>query len=335
MNHLPDPGPVLELIDAFRRSKTMFTAVSLGVFEALASGPQKESELFARLRADRGALERLLDACVGLGLLRKQDDCYANQPVAETYLCDRGPHSLTGYVRYSDEALYSLWAHLDDAVRAGTNRWQQTFGWSGSLFDHFFHTEERQRSFLRGMHGFGQLTSPAVAAAFDLSRFQRLVDLGGATGHLAIAACERYPQLRVTVFDLPQVVAMAREFAAGRIEWIAGDFFRDPLPPADLYVIGRILHDWPDEKVRLLLRKIWGSLPPGGALLIAEKLLDEDKAGPVAAHMQSLNMLVCAEGKERTAGEYAALLDEAGFVSVQSRRTGTPLDAVLAAKPRS
>jgi len=334
---IPDPASVLELIDAFRRSKTMFTTVSLGIFEALHEDPADAPRLAARLQLNRDALERLLDACVGLGLLRKQDGAYANQPVADTYLCDRSAFSLTGYVLYSDEALFPMWAHLEDALREGSHRWTQTFGWQGSLFDHFFKTPERRRSFLRGMHGFGQLSSPAVVAAFDLSRFRRLVDLGGATGHLAMAACERYPQLHATVLDLPQVIEMAQEYVAAsaareRIELLAGDFFGDELPAADLYCVGRILHDWSEEKIRRLLRKIHEALPAGGGLLIAEKLLDEDKSGPTPAHMQSLNMLVCTEGKERTLSEYAALLREAGFARVEGRRTGAPLDAVLGLK---
>jgi acetylserotonin O-methyltransferase len=334
---VPDATPILELIDAFRRSKTMSTAVSMGVFEALHEGPADVAALSTRLGTKEDALERLLDACVGMGLLRRQDGTYANQPIAETYLCDQSPYSLSGYVRYSDEALFPLWANLADAVRESADRWTQTFGWHGSLFDHFFKTEARKRSFLRGMHGFGQLSSPAIVAAYDLSDFRRMADLGGATGHLAMAACERYPQLRATVFDLPPVIEVAREYldassARDRIELMPGDFFEDDLPAADLYSLGRILHDWREDKIRLLLRKVGRALPPGGGLLIAERLLDEDKSGPTPAHMQSLNMLVCTEGKERTLSEYTALLGEAGFASVEGRRTGTPLDAVLAIK---
>jgi acetylserotonin N-methyltransferase len=340
---VPDPAPVLELIDAFRRSKTMFAAVSLGVFEALDAGPADASSLAARLlgpAAGIGPLERLLDACVGMGLLAKQGGAYTNQPVAETYLCDRSPLSLTGYVLYSNEALFPMWAHLEDAVREGTHRWTQTFGWHGSLFDHFFKTDARRRSFLRGMHGLGQLSSAQVVAAFDLSCFRRMADLGGASGHLAVAACERYPQLRAAVFDLPVAIAMTREYVAAsaardHIEPIAGDFFEDQLPQADLYALCRILHDWPDERIRLLLAKIYRALPAGGALLVAEKLLDEDKSGPTPAHMQSLNMLVCTEGRERTLSEYVTLLREAGFASVEGRRTGVALDAVLATKENS
>ena len=333
----PDPSPIIELIDAFRRSKTMFAAVSLGVFEALEERPTDASGLAARLGAGADPLERLLDACVGMGLLKKHDGAYANQPVAATYLCDRSPLSLTGYVLYSNEALFPMWAHLEDAVREGAPRWTQTFGWHGSIFDHFFKTEARQRHFLHGMHGFGQLSSAQVAAAFDLSRFQRMADLGGATGHLAMAACERYPQLRAVVFDLPPVVAMAREYVAGsaardRIEPVAGDFFRDGLPAADLYSLGRILHDWPEDRIQRLLLKIYQALPAGGALLIAEKLLDEDKSGPTPAHLQSLNMLIATQGKERTLTEYQQLLQAAGFASVEGRRTGAVLDAILATK---
>jgi acetylserotonin N-methyltransferase len=133
------------------------------------------------------------------------------------------------------------------------------------------------------------------------------------------------------------VVAFARELvaqspAAGRIELIPGDFFADPLPPADLYAVGRILHDWTKEKIARLLRKIFDALPVGGGLLIAEKILAADKSGPTAAHLQSLNMLVCTEGKERTLDEYSALLHAAGFGDVRGQLTGAPVDVLLAIK---
>jgi acetylserotonin O-methyltransferase len=300
---------VLDLIEAFRRSKTMFAAVELGVFDGARPPGYKE-------------LARLLDACVALGLLEKRGDDYVNTPAAEKYLRSGSPDTLAGYVRYSNSALYPMWAHLEDALREGTHRWTQTFGLEGPIFSHFFRTEEAMRDFQRGMHGFGQLSSPAVIASFDLSRFRRLVDLGGGSGHLAQAGRARYPQLATAVFDLP---AVARIYP----ETIAGDFFSDPLPEADLYTLSRILHDWSEEKIRTLLAKIHAALPSGGALLIAEKLLDEHN---VPAHLQSLNMLIVTEGRERSAVEYEALLRAAGFSKIESRRTGTPLDAILAIK---
>ncbi len=119
---------------------------------------------------------------------------------------------------------------------------------------------------------------------------------------------------------------------ADRIEIVAGDFFTDPLPPGDLYALGRILHDWTEQKIVMLLQRIHEHLPPGGGVLIAEKLLLDDKSGPRWAQMQSLNMLTCTEGKERTLGEYEALLTQVGFSQVTGCRTPSPLDAVLAIK---
>lgn len=333
----PDPAPVVDLIDAFRRSKIMFTAVSLGVFDHLADGPADLTTLAQATGTNEEALERLLDACAGLGLLSKETKKYANQPVADAYLRRSSPTTFAGYIMYSHKALYLLWGNLEDAIREGSHRWEQTFGTKGPIFDHHFRSEEAKRDFLMGMNGFGLLSSPWVVEAFDLGKFNRLADLGGATGHLPIAACRRYPDLRAAVFDLPAVIEVAREYVkrAGlldRIDLISGDFFKDPLPEADLFSLGRIVHDWSEEKIRKLLKKVYDRLPHGGALLIAERLLNEDKTGPLGALTQSLSMLVCTEGKERTLAEYAALLREAGFSDVQGRTTGTPLDAVLATK---
>ena len=327
---LPDPRPIVDLIEAFRRSKTMFAAAAFGIFDRT---PADLAGLASALGADKNALERLLDGCISLGLLAREAGVYRNSEVADAYLRRSSPYALTGYVLYSNEVLFRLWTHLEDAVREGTHRWRQAFGLDGPIFSHFFKTDAAMRDFLMGMHGFGMLSSPAVVAAFDLSRFRRLVDLGGATGHLAAAAAMQYPGMQVALFDLPQVIEFARPLAPRPVDLIAGDFFTDPLPEADLYAAGRILHDWSEERIGHLLRKIHERLPAGGGLLIAEKLLDGDKGGPAPATMQSLNMLVCTEGRERTLPEYRALLESAGFADVKGRRTGAPLDAILALKP--
>jgi acetylserotonin O-methyltransferase len=299
---------ILDLIEAYRRSKTMFAAVKLGIFDG-------------RRPADYKELARLLDACVALGFLEKQGEAYVNTPEADKYLRSDSPDTLTGYIRFSNDAMYPMWAHLEDALREGTPRWKQTFGIE-NMFTDFFQTEEARREFLKGMNGFGRISSPAVVAAFDLSRFHRLVDLGGASGHLAEAARQRYPHLRTAVFDLPSVAAVYPGT-------IAGDFFTDPLPEADLYSLGRILHDWSDEKCGRLLAKIYAALPPSGGLLIADKLREPHY---VAAHMQSLNMLVATEGRERSSAEFKALLGAAGFSKVECRVTGVMVDATLALK---
>ncbi len=333
----PDPTIVLHLLEAFRRSKTMFTAVSLGVFDELESRPATVATLANQLRVNCDALERLLDACIGLQLLIRQGDVYVNTPTASTYLAAGSPARMTGYVKYSDDVLWKMWGNLQDAIREGTNRWQQTFGWDGPIFSNFFRTPEAMREFVMGMHGQGLVSSPQVVAAFDLSRFQRLVDLGGGTGHLAIAACVRYPELQAVVFDQAQTLDLAREIlaestVADRIQVVAGDFFVDDLPEADLYALGRIIHDWSEAKILALLRRVFERLPQDGALLIAEKLLNEPKNGPPWAQMQNLGMLLYTEGKERTLGEYKTLLEQVGFSSVRGIVTPSPLDVVLAVK---
>jgi acetylserotonin N-methyltransferase len=333
----PDPSLVLDLIEAFRGSKIMFAAIALGVFDRLATSSAPLATIAGDLKANPDALERLLDACVRLGLLSKKENQYANTPAATAYLTRQSPRRLTGYINYSNTVLWKLWAHLEDAVREGSHRWKQAFGQEGPIFSALFRTEEDKREFLLGMHGFGLISSPEVVAAFDLGRFRRLIDLGGATGHLAMAACRRYPLLRAVVFDLPGVVPTASEqvqasAVANRIEVVAGDFFTDPLPEADLFALGRIVHDWSEDKIHKLLTKIYTRLPEGGGLLIAEKLLEDDKCGPRWANLQSVNMLLCTEGKERTLAEYTVLLQAAGFRQVEGRRTNSPLDAVLAVK---
>lgn len=332
-----DPAPVLDGLDGFRRSKAMFAALELGVFERLSRSPSKAADLARDLGLHPDAAERLLDTCVGMELLAKADGVYSNLPAAAAYLVRSSPHALVGYIDYSNRVGYRMWGDLETAIRRGIHLWETTYGLKGNIFDHFFKTEDSRRTFLLGMHGMGMLSSPLVVRAFDLSRFNHLVDLGGATGHLALEAVKRYPRLRATVFDLPPVVASAREFIdpspeASRVSLVAGDFFTDPLPEADLFALGRIVHDWSVEKIRILIRKIFDRLPAGGGLLIAERLLNADKSGPLRGQLQSLNMLVCTEGKERNTAEYREILRAAGFADVQARETGSVVDAVLALK---
>jgi acetylserotonin N-methyltransferase len=307
------------------------------VFDALAAGPKPTAALAAELGADADALERLLGACTMLGLLDRTSAGFANTPATTAYLTSASPNRVLGYLRYTDRVLWQMWEHLDDAVREGTHRWKQTYGWDGPIFANFFKDEAAKREFLLGMHGYGLISSPQVVNAVDLTQATSFVDLGGATGHLAVAACRRWPHLRAVVFDLPEAIPLAKEVTgatdvAARVSFVSGDFFTDSLPPGDVYALGRILHDWTETKILTLLTKIHTALPAGGMVLIAEKLLHDDKAGPEWAVLQSLNMLVCTEGKERTLGEYEALLWRAGFRDVTGYRTPSPLDVVTARK---
>lgn len=332
---MSSPAPVIALIENFRRSQAMFTATELGIFDALAPGPATATQLAQQTKTHPEALHRLLLTCVNLGLLEVAGDTFTNTPVTQTYLVRSSPQALTGYVEYSRRALWQLWSHLPDAVREGTHRWIQAFGGQGELFSHYYKTEAEKRQFLMGMHAFGLISSPQITAAVDLSPFRHLVDLGGATGHLALEASRRFPHLQCTLLDLPQCLPLAQEMLAGsRVQTLGADFFTDPLPAADLFALGRILHDWTEAKIKMLLEKIHATLPPGGGILILEKLVDESGTGPAWALLQDLNMLVATEGRERKLSEYRALLEAAGFHAVQGYALpDSPLDAILARKP--
>ena len=210
----PNFAPILDLLQAFRRSKVMFAAVSLGIFDVLITEALSSADLATKLAVDADALERLLDSCVGLGLLRRTERTYECTVAAATYLCHQSPQRVTGYIEYSNNVMWKLWAHLEDAVREGSHRWPQVYGWDGPIFQNFFRTEEAKREFLWGMHGFGIVSSPHVVTAFDLRRFTRLVDLGGATGHLLVSACERYSTLNGVLFDLEDAIPLARNTLA-------------------------------------------------------------------------------------------------------------------------
>ncbi|WP_437186423.1 class I SAM-dependent methyltransferase [Planctomicrobium sp. SH668] len=332
-----DPTPILDLLVAYRRSKAMFAGVKLGVFDELANGPKTASELASSLPTSPVAVTRLLDALVGLQLLQRAGESYQNSAAASAYLTTQSPQRMTGYINYSNRSGWKLWGNLEDSVIEGSHRWTQTFDDDKPIFTHFYHDEESKREFLMGMHGFGLISSPHVVAAFDLSRFKTIADLGGATGHLAVAACRLYPHMEGIVLDLPEVTPFTREMVAStdvasRVTVADGDFFETELPQADLFALGRIIHDWSEEKSLKLLRKIHAALPLGGGLLLAEKMINPERNGPEWALLQDLNMLVCTEGRERTLEEYRLLLQSAGFQTVQGQVTESPADAILAVK---
>jgi acetylserotonin N-methyltransferase len=321
----------------------MFAAVQFGIFDKLHSeGYGTARALAIDLGLNEDALTRLLDACVGLKLLRFEPGTkdkpavYKNTPVAATYLCKSSSYQMNGYIECSNQVFWPLWGKLEGAIREGTYRYQEALQKPGpEAYADLFASE----AFLMGMHGYGQITSPILVDAFDLKGFRTLVDLGGGTGHVAIAACKRYQHLTAKVVELPAAAALARKIIAkegleSRIEVLECNFFHDELPEGDLYCLARILHDWPEDKVLWLLKRVFDRLPPEGALIIAEKILDEDKSGPYWAQMQHLNMLAIAQGRERTLGEYTELLlKKTGFEDLSEAVTDSPLDFIIATKP--
>uniref|UniRef100_A0A7N6BDF6 Acetylserotonin O-methyltransferase-like n=1 Tax=Anabas testudineus TaxID=64144 RepID=A0A7N6BDF6_ANATE len=316
--------------------QALFTASKLHVFDLLQSRPGLDAAQVAQeLKASVKGTECLLEACVSLGLLKSKGRKYENTALATRFLWSESPFSLHGYIQHCDSTVWPLFSHLESAVWEGTNQHEKAFGKkSKDIFqDSYYNSQEVKLRFMNAMHSIAKVTGAAVAKAFDLSSYKTACDLGGCTGAMAYEFAKAHPGLSVTVFDLPAVVEMSDHFhplhTNSRVSFVAGDFFKDDLPKADLYILARILHDWPDEKVHVLLRKIADACAPGCGLLLSEIFLDEDRRGPSRGLLQALSM---SEGKQRSSTEYSLLLKSHGFVTAHVRHTDNLLDAMLCIK---
>ncbi|KAJ7420846.1 Acetylserotonin O-methyltransferase [Willisornis vidua] len=314
------PQIIVQYSSGFLISKVMFTACELGVFDLLLESgePLSSDAIAACLGTSTTGMERLLDACVGLKLLAiemtQEGALYRNTEISNIYLTKSSPKSQYHIMMYYSSTVYLCWQHLTDAVRS----------------------EEEMLKFMAGQNSVWSICGRDVLAAFDLSPFTQIYDLGGGGGALARECVSLYPNSTVTIYDLPKVVQMAKEQFISpeehQITFHEGDFFNDSIPEAELYILSKILHDWDDEKCKQLLEKVYKACKPGGGVLLVESLLNEDKSGPLETQLYSMNMLVQTEGTERTAAEYSKLLEAAGFGVIQVKRTGKLYDAVLGRK---
>ncbi|XP_075710115.1 putative bifunctional dTTP/UTP pyrophosphatase/methyltransferase protein isoform X2 [Rhinoderma darwinii] len=322
---------ISDLLDGFKASKTLFAASKLKVFDKLKDkGVLKAMEIAEKINASVHGTERLLDACVALGLLEKTHQVYSNTELANTYLVSDAAFSIHEYIIYSNDHLWSHFTHLDSAIVEGRGQHHTV---TKKSCDHINGPEVKER-FMRVMHCVLKITARDIVMAFDLSKYSSACDLGGCTGALAHELVWTYPDMKVNVFDLPEVVLHTSQFQperldSSRVTFTSGNFMEDTLPEANLYILSRILHNLPEEELNHLLKKVSEACCPGrSALLIAEIVLDEDKK-ETRGLLQSLNM---SDGKQRSATEYKKLLETHGFSSVQIKRTGNLLDAILAVK---
>ncbi|XP_034042531.1 probable bifunctional dTTP/UTP pyrophosphatase/methyltransferase protein [Thalassophryne amazonica] len=327
-----------ELMDGFKASKALFIASKMHMFDVLHSRPGLDAVQVAQeIKASVKGTVTLLEACVSLGLLKckermDQKAVYQNSDMAFHFLRSDAPLSLHGFIQHINDTTWPLFSHLDSAVHEGTNQHDKAFGKKcNSLFqDAYYNNQEVKLRFMRAMHSIAKVAGNAVATAFDLSRYNTACDLGGCTGAMAYEFTKAYPGLSVTVFDLPAVVEMSDHFCPphtdNRVSFVAGDFFKDKLPTADLYILASILHDWPDDKVDILLSNVAQACTPGCGVLLSEIFLDEDRSGPRRGLLQALSM---SEGKQRSAAEYSRLMKSHGFTTAHIKHTDSLLDTML------
>lgn len=311
------------LMTGFWVSKALFTGVELGVFDELAKGPASAEVLGYRLRLNPNALERLMNALVALELLSKSEGRYVNTEETESYLVRGNPSYLGGQVEHLSQLHWRLWQFLPDAIRENSPRVQQVFGSVFPILEAVSADPQRLRAFVQGIHNLSVPAAEEIVNAFDFSTCKRLIDVGGGFGALAIAAATKWPSLECVVFELPGVCAIAQEHirqysVSDRIEVQPGDFFEKNTIPtdADVIVLGWVLRDWPSHESQLILKNCYHALKPGGVVLVCEKLLDENRTGPLQTTLMDLQALVSTGGQERTWKEYQNWMEMAGFKDI-------------------
>ncbi|WP_328609553.1 acetylserotonin O-methyltransferase [Amycolatopsis sp. NBC_00345] len=334
----PSPHPIIEIGVAFWQSKALLSAVELGVFGALADGPMTAGQLSRELGLRSRGARDFFDILVASGLLDRDEAGYRLTPLAAEYLDPGRPATdISGYLSFLN-AGFPWWSRLSEGLRSGdrldfsealASEGAGAPGGRGTLvapdpeadtFGEAFAEPGQVRGFLRAMTGYSMGANRALVHAFDWAAARTVVDVGCAEGSLLGHLAAAWPHLNCVGFDLPQVKAGFEEHlkdAAG-VTFQPGDFFNDPLPEADVIVFGHVLHDWPVETRKMLLRKAYEALAPGGTVLVYESLVDDDRRAGLIGLMISLNVsLVSNGGSGYTAAECHEWLREAGFTGTE------------------
>lgn len=329
------PEPILEIAFGYRKSMVLCAAVELGVFETVAREPLDAAALAARVGMHPRSSRDFLDALVAMHLLgRDAQGRYVATPQAVRFLDATSESYLGALVRYQGSRLYRLWASLVDALRDGRPR-GGPFAAGG--FDAFYADSTASIRFLDGMAAGSLLPARALAERFAWDRYRSFTDIGAAGATVAVEIAARHSHLTGTGFDLPVLretfVRNARERRLDdRLRFQGGDFLVDPLPPADVLVMGRILHDWGVQVRTRLIAKAHEALAEGGALIVWDALIDEARAN-AAGLLSSLNMLLQTDaGAEYTASDCVGWMRDAGFADAWTMPLSGPYRAIVAVK---
>ena len=336
-----DPSHIMQVGMGFWPSKALLSAVELGVFTLLAESPLSADEIAQRLQLRSRAVFDFLDGLVALRLLERDgvghDARYRNTPETATFLDANKPEYIGGILEMSNARLYGFWGGLTEALQTGQP--QNEIKHTGrSMFEELYADPGRLEQFMAAMTGISAGNFLQLAEKFDFSRYDTVCDVGGATGLLSIILASRHAHLRCTSFDLPVVAPIAARAIeqaglADRVSTASGDFFVDPLPAADVVTMGLILHDWNLERKHQLIRAAYEALPPGGAFIAVENLIDDERRENVFGLMMSLNMLIeFGDAFDFTGADLRGWCEEAGFRSFEVIPLAGPGSAGVAYK---
>lgn len=298
---------VWNLINAHAVARCIQLVAEFGVADVLGDAPATAADLAAGTGLDADALDRMLRLLVAHGVFAVDAQGYRHTPASQL-LRSAHPRSLRAFARMI--GLPAVW-HGFTALRHAATTGRPEQDWPALLAHFDAHPDEAQL-FNQAMVAKSMATIPAVVDAYDFTGFRRIADVGGGRGHLLQAILERAPGATGVLFDLPRVIADASGAASPRLELVAGDFFADPLPTADGYVLMEVLHDWNDADAMRILRALRAAAPSGARLLISETVIP-DGPDPHPGKVLDIIMLAVTGGRERTAEAYRALLERSGW----------------------
>ena len=341
MSETLSQAQIMTLGHGFMDAKVLLVAVKLGLFDELQDEALTGRELGKRLDLHPRAVPDFPDALVALGLLRRDGDGpgarYSNTPAGATCLVRSGHAYVGGLLEFYNERMFGRWGDLEEALRTGAPQ-NETRHTGRPVFEELYRDRKRLEQFLAAMSGLSRPNVLALADGFDFGLYRTLCDVGGAAADLSCAVAVRHPHLRCTSFDLPVVepvarATIARRGLADRVATATGDFFRDPLPRADVITMSMILHDWNLEMKKALIRAAYEALPPGGAFIAVENLIDDQRRVNVFGLLVSLCMpLEVGDGFDFTGADFRSWCSEAGFQRFAVLPLGGPASAAIAYK---
>ncbi|MFQ5931523.1 MAG: methyltransferase, partial [Nitrospiraceae bacterium] len=312
------PDRIMALGLGFWGSKTLLSAVELGVFSEMAKGPLDTDTLGRRLGLHARSARDFFDALVALGMLQRDGALYSNSPEADLFLDREKPSYIGGLLEMANARLYGFWGSLTEALRTGQP--QNEIKTGDNFFEVLYSQHDRLKQFMHAMTGLSMGAARAMAQKFPWQKYQTFIDIGAAEGGLPVQIALAHPHLSGGGFDLPSVGPIFDEYVASsglsdRLRFYPGDFFTDPLPQADVLVMGHILHDWNHDEKHMLLTKAYKELPKGGALIVYEAIIDDERRQNTFGLLMSLNMLIETPGGfDYTGADCCSWMREAGFV---------------------
>ena len=335
------PARIMEVGMAFWPAKVLLSAIKTGVFTELGTGAKTGHELQSALGFHPRATADFFDTLVALRFLERDGDGesarYRNTEETAAFLDRNSPRFMGGFLEMANDRLYPYWGELVEALKTGKPQ-NETKNGGDSIFSELYRDLAKLEQFMDAMAGISEGNFRALAEKVDFSAFRTLTDVGGATGLLSMCVAEKNPHIECTTADLPQATTIAKRriAEAGKADQVSAhelDFFKDPIPAADVVTMGMILHDWSLEKKMMLIRKAYDALPEGGAFIVVENIIDDARRENGFGLMMSLNMLIeFGDAFDFTGADFDRWCREVGFKRTEVVHLAGPASAGIAYK---